>query len=282
MGPTLLGFTDVSGAAAPCLRRLFGVSIYFMVGGLFSGRNVDTVLLRRYDPPQVLKDGLAHKECGMRQIIVVKLLPLLFLFFGLVLPVQAASMAYGFSSLSNKSPEYLSAQLRMAVTEVHGGALFTFGNAAGVSSSITDIYFDDAVTPLFTSISYQSASGSGVAFDSQATPANLPGGKSIGFLADYSGDANAQPLGVIDGGVNSKDEWVSFLGLWANAATFDGLLTALASDDFRVGLHIQAIGGQGVSGSYVNQLNPVPLPAAAWLFASALFGFVVVANRRKV
>ena len=86
MGPTLLGFTDVSGAAAPCLRRLFGVSIYFLVGGLFSGRNVDTVLLRRYDPLQVLKDGLAHKECGMRQVIVVKLLPLLFLFFGLALP----------------------------------------------------------------------------------------------------------------------------------------------------------------------------------------------------
>lgn len=30
------------------------------------------------------------------------------------------------------------------------------------------------------------------------------------------------------------------------------------------------------------KLSPVPLPAAAWLFASALFGFVTVSNRRRV
>lgn len=30
------------------------------------------------------------------------------------------------------------------------------------------------------------------------------------------------------------------------------------------------------------KLTPVPLPAAAWLFGSALFGFMVVSNRRKV
>lgn len=240
------------------------------------------VLLRRYDPPQVLKDGLAHKECGMRQIVVVKLLSLLLLGLGSALPVHAASLIYGFTPISANSTENLSGQVKLPVTEVQSGALFAFSNGAGVQSSITDIYFDQAATAVFSSIEYHSASGAGVVFDNQAAPTHLPSGRDIGFFADYSSDSSVRKGGVVGNGVNSSGELVDSLGLWANAANFNGLLAALASDDFRVGLHIQAIGGQGVSDSYVNQLNPVPLPAAAWLFASALFGFVVVANRRKV
>lgn len=224
-----------------------------------------------------------HRECGMRQIVAVKLLSL-FLLLGLAsaLPVHAASLVYGFTPISANATENLGGQVKLAVTELQGGALFTFSNSAGVPSSITDIYFDEPATAIFSSIVYHSASGAGVTFDNQAAPANLPGGNDIGFLADYSSDSSAKKGGVVGNGVNSQGEWVSFLGSWANAATFDGLLAALASNDFRVGLHIQAIGREGVSDSYINQLSPVPLPAAAWLFASALFGFVVVANRRKV
>lgn len=219
----------------------------------------------------------------MRQIVAVKLLSL-FLLLGLAstLPVHAASLVYGFTPISANATENLGGQVKLAVTELQGGALFTFSNSAGVPSSITDIYFDEPATAIFSSIVYHSASGAGVTFDNQAAPANLPGGNDIGFLADYSSDSSAKKGGVVGNGVNSQGEWVSFLGSWANAATFDGLFAALASNDFRVGLHIQAIGREGVSDSYINQLSPVPLPAAAWLFASALFGFVVVANRRKV
>ena len=202
---------------------------------------------------------------------------------------HAASLAYEFNRVSSNSAEVLGRQLGMLVTERSGGALFTFSNRLGVPSSITDIYFDDAQSRLFSSIAYHSDSGVGVSFDSQAAPANLPGGNLIGFLADFSGDASAQsvegggaPRGVMKNGVNQADEWVSFLGLWANAGSFDGLIAAFADDHFRVGLHVQAIGLASRSDSYVNQPSPVPLPAAAWLFASALFGFIVVASRRKV
>ena len=225
----------------------------------------------------------------MRLMLLIRLIFLLLL-NGVVLSyAHAASLAYEFSRVSNNSTEDLGRQLSMLVTEQPGGALFTFSNRLGVPSSITDIYFDDASQPLFSSIAYHSDSGAGVSFDSQAAPANLPGGNVIGFLASFSGDSNAQSVeggvatkGVMKNGVNSTDEWVSFLGLWANAGSFDGLIKAFADAHFRVGLHVQAIGLAGRSDSYVNQPSPVPLPAAAWLFASALFGFIVIANRRKV
>jgi hypothetical protein len=65
---------------------------------------------------------------------------------------------------------------------------------------------------------------------------------------------------------------------------FDGLIAALASSHFKVALQDQGAGlaGQSKSHSYLNQPSAVPLPAAVWLFASALLGFVTVANRRKV
>lgn len=226
----------------------------------------------------------------MRLVLFIKSLLLLLLLNGAVFPyAHAASLAYEFSRVSSNSAEDLGRQLGMLVTEQPGGALFTFSNRLGVPASITDIYFDDTQPALFSSIAYHSDSGVGVSFDSQAAPANLPGGNLIGFLASFSGDANAQSVeggvatkGVMKNGVNGADEWVSFLGLWTNAGSFDSLIAAFADGHFRVGLHVQAIGQAGRSDSYVNQPSPVPLPAAAWLFASALFGFIVVASRRKV
>lgn len=202
---------------------------------------------------------------------------------------QAASLAYEFSRISSNSSENLGYQLGMRVKQHPGGVLFTLSNSLGVPSSITDIYFADAQSALFSSISYYSDSGVGVSFDSQAAPANLPGGNVIGFLANFSGDANAQSIeggvatkGIKHNGVDTAAEWVSFLGLWANASSFDRLIAALGDSHFRVGLHVQSIGLAGKSDSYINQPSAVPLPAAAWLFASALFGFVVIASRRKV
>lgn len=202
---------------------------------------------------------------------------------------QAASLHYKFDRITGNASESLSQQLGMEVESRAGGALFTFRNNLGIASSITDIYFDDKRGGLFRSIAYSTDSGVGVSFDSQAAPANLPGSKAIGFSASFSGDSNNRSVeqgvvtkGVPANGVNRSGEWVSFLGFWAGAANFDGLLAAIDNGNFRVGLHAQAIGLAGASDSYVNQPSAVPLPAAAWLFASALFGFVVISNRRKL
>jgi hypothetical protein len=163
----------------------------------------------------------------MRPSLFMKSVLLLILLNGAA-SAQAASLTFEFSRMSHAGGDS-EPQLGMLIEERAGGTLFTFSNALGVPSSITDIYFDDAQPALFSSIAYPSASQVGIAFDSQAASANFPDGNAIGFHADLSGGFDA-----------------------------------------------------GTADSYINQPNAVPLPAAAWLLSSALFGFVVVSNRRKV
>lgn len=143
------------------------------------------------------------------------------------------------------------------------------------------------------SVAYRADSLQGVPFGVQTASASLPGPgpgpSAMGFLADFSGDSTIQNIEgsfagrwVLREGFKAADESVGFLGRWANAGSFDGLIAGLADGQFRIGLHGQGIGLVAQSASYINQPTPVPLPAAAWLFASALFGFIVVASRRKV
>ena len=206
---------------------------------------------------------------------------------------HATSTTYDFYRITNNSSlsvgNQVGSQLSMTVEQATNGAIFKFYNNVGVKSSITDIYFDDMWPTLFQSIGMYADSGGGVSFDSSASPTNLPGGNTISFHADWSGDSDPKSTyngvktsGTMENGINNLGEWVSFFGLWANSGSFGGLIDALNNSNFRVGLHVQAIGDTGTSDSYVNQLNPVPLPAAVWLFGSALMGFVVLSNRRKV
>lgn len=80
---------------------------------------------------------------------------------------------------------------------------------------------------------------------------------------------------------NSMINSGSGAGSTVNTFSCGGLMAALTSDPL-VGLDVQGKDLAGGSDSYINQPNAVPLPAAAWLFSSALFGFIVVANRRKI
>jgi hypothetical protein len=63
-----------------------------------------------------------------------------------------------------------------------------------------------------------------------------------------------------------------------NVSACDGLMTAPVNDQVMVDLKNQVTGLTGIA----NQPKAVPLSAVAWLFSSALFGFIMVANRRKV
>lgn len=201
--------------------------------------------------------------------------------FGLV-SQQSFASSYDFTRITNNATVNIASQLLVDVTEATGGALFTFRNNIGIASSITDIYFDaGSNTGLFSNIAVFSDSGAGVSFDNNPSPSNLPGGNTVGFTSDFGGDA----VGSQANGVNTADEWVSFLGVY-NTGSYTGLLSALAAGSFRIGLHVQGIGGI-TSDAYVSStpLSPpvstVPVPAAAWLFASALLGWGAASRRRK-
>lgn len=67
-----------------------------------------------------------------------------------------------------------------------------------------------------------------------------------------------------------------------NTSACDGLMTQVASDKSVVDPDTQNKVLGAVADAVVHQPTAVPLSAAAWLFSSALLGFIVVANRRKV
>ena len=196
-----------------------------------------------------------------------------------------AIYAYNFDRITTTSPNNVGNQLLLEISSnpLNNNVYFKFYNSVGISSSITDIYFDTGNTNLFRTISMyadsDTSSTTGVVFDNSAQPANLPSGNTIGFTADFSGDSPTPAKGV-----DKLGEWVTYMGVLNTGKSFEALIQGLTTGNFMVGLHVQAIGTASLSDSYVNkkQVNAVPLPAAGWLFGSALMGFIMVSNRRRV
>ena len=207
--------------------------------------------------------------------------PHIFLSLTLLGSTSVNAVTYSFEQLLGNANANVglsgSDQLKVNIVEVSGNVNFRFTNAIGTPSSITGIYFDDVDNAnLFASISNDVLAGAGengdVSFSDGATPPNLPQGNTIGFFADFSGDADNPS---ITNGVNATNEFVNFLGDLQNSS-FAAVIAAINSGDFRIGLSVQSIRGRGAD-RYELAINDapsqVPLPAAAWLFGSALLGF---------
>jgi hypothetical protein len=190
------------------------------------------------------------------------------LFFILaVLPSQGQAdyETYHFYDLTNNGNPDVGSQLTVQVADeglgTGGGVtatqvLFKFTNPVGIASSICDVYFDDG-TLLGIAAIRQSA---GVAFNTPATPADLPGGNNavppFEVTDQFSADSDppAQPNGV-----NAAGEWLGIVFDLQSSKTYADVIAALGDGSLRIGLHVQAIGPGGGSDSYVNR---VPVPAA--------------------
>lgn len=199
--------------------------------------------------------------------------------------MSSASQAtiLSFENITNNSNFDLSAQLSVEITSDSNNAYFKVLNDvnSGIYASITDIYFDFDTN--LTAVSFLEDSGSDVAFTDGASPSNLPGGgdPSINFSSDYSTDANQgnKNTTLKANGVDATNEYITFLATLSSSFNFLSLMDEINDGSFRIGFHIQAISdGNDSSDSYV---SAVPVPAAAWLFGTALFGFFVTSRRIK-
>jgi hypothetical protein len=174
-----------------------------------------------------------------------------------------AGPTYGFACITSNNPVDCASgagQLTMEVIDEGAGLVsFLFENAVGDPMSITDVYFDEdlLLNPIFAI-----TSSAGVAFSSPATPGDLPGGNSISpaFVTSLGLSVDSDPP-VAPNGVDSSTEWLRLTFGLLGTNTYSNVISDLATDDLRVGLHIQAFEGGG-SESFVNgpPNNPPPPP----------------------
>lgn len=200
---------------------------------------------------------------------------------GLAFAGLGHASTFSFYNLTNNTTD-IGSQLSMVVadntaTAATNDVTFTFYNNVGTSSSIAQVYWDLGATADLTGIVFGSQSA-GVNYAMGGTPENLPGGNTISFTADWWASANNP---APRNGVSTNAEWVTFIGTLASGETLENLVADFMSGAARAGMHVISING-GTSDAYVTGPSQVPLPGAAWLFGSALLGFMAVANRRRV
>jgi hypothetical protein len=164
-----------------------------------------------------------------------------------------------------------------------------FNVATGDNVAVKSIYFDDSfglLGDLSDSSSYAfdfsggTAAGGGVKFDPFAISTgnpnkdSLPSGNNIGFDTDFFSNA-ASPSGDDKNGIDNG-EW---LGITFFDTDFDLILSAIFSRELVIGLHV---GSMGYEDEFSESLTVVPVPAAFWLFGTALIGFIGISRRTKI
>ena len=211
----------------------------------------------------------------------MRLRPLLLLLvvagFLLWLAGPASAVTLGFDCISNNLAGDCAigeAQMTVDVTDPGSGRIdFTFRNAGGSASSITDVYWDDGTLLTIFSIT----NGAGVDFAAGASPGNLPSGSSASppfeATAGFSADSEppAQPNGVNPG------ELLTVTFTLIGGQTFADAIQDLTDGDLRIGIHVQGYASGG-SESLVN--HPVPEPGTGALVVVGLVALVASRIRR--
>ena len=205
----------------------------------------------------------------------------------LLCPLSAGAALYNFNcgtlnSATNcaTSESYLS----LEVLDTTLGASFKFTNIGTTLTHTKSIWFvdDNGVLDIGNSTKTQS---SGVKYkDLVASTQNVGGLPS--FVAEAETNvANAggggAANGITSGATATVDpEFLLFDIALSGSNTFDLLIAALNSGDLRAAIHVGSYANGG--SEKFSSVPAVPVPAAVWLFGTALIGFVGFSRRTKV
>jgi len=207
-----------------------------------------------------------------------------FLIMGAGMPAYAAT-TFGFSNITT-SEEYYDEYLSVEVSETVdvGNVLFTFMNTGSTFGFIADIYFSNEPVYFNSIVSIDNALG--VNFAEGAKPDHLPGYEDSNY---WEFSADSETPNVSANGIQAGESLGIVMKL-AAGKKINEIIESLGVDGgFFIGLHVQGLnngdslsflsnpdGGEGGSGGPV-----VPIPAAIWLFGSALIGLMGVSRKQK-
>ncbi len=211
----------------------------------------------------------------MRSILSV--IVALFVLFGLSsqgistpIPYDSSSQAtssspsqHSFVRITNNSSTDVAAQFSVEVIEVVPGQIrFWYTNAGPVPSSITGIYLtDNSLLEIADLIDADDGIGGdlGVDFSQGARPKTLPGGNAISpsFATNESLAINSDAPRASKGINPGETLGVTFNIM--NGNTADDVSSSLTNHSLRIGLHVQAIGEDGDSDSFISIPEPVTI-----------------------
>jgi len=184
----------------------------------------------------------------------------------LFLASPAAAAQFGFDNITNNDSEDAAigeTQLTVDVLETGdpNQVLFLFSNSGPDDSSIAGVYFDDGS---LLGIAMITNDAGFVEFSEGASPMNLPGGNSIGFVttAGFLADSDppVQPLGVNPG------ETLAITFDLVGGQTVDHVIAELQAGTLRIGIKVQGY----TSGGSESFVNVVPEPGAMLVFMAGL------------
>lgn len=188
---------------------------------------------------------------------------------------EAEAIPVSFSCVSGNSVTDCAtgeAQFSVNVSDLGSNqVLFEFTNAGPAASSITDVYFDDGTLLGIAALideddSFGGSFGDpGVDYSLGASPPNLPGGNSVGFVVTAGFAADSDPP-ITANGVNPGETLGVVFDLQVGRVYAD-VIDDLTTGELRIGVRGQGFTGGGSEG-YVNL--PVPEPGSAMLIGLGL------------
>ncbi len=192
----------------------------------------------------------------MGRTLVRVVFPLMYLLGYMSLVGQASG--YQMQVFNGYVPEL---NIGFLVSDVGSGKVdFVIYNQSSINSSIAQIYFDNEASLLSSA---EVIGGAGTSFEQDASPANLPGGKSaFNFISQFSFGASAPPA---TDGINPAEQ-TSFRCSLSDGFGIGDVESALGNGTLRIGAHIIGLPG----GSSVSAIS-TPLPATGILFGLGTF-----------
>lgn len=213
----------------------------------------------------------------------------------------ASTVTYDCAVTSGSSPTNCSigeSQFLTTVTDDGTGTTFSFQNLGNSMSVITQIYFDDTALSLldFNTVAVDDKdlgplNNMGVDFTNGSDPAVANPGAMPGEVDfDESFAIGRAKQGGVGRGINNLDplsspadliwETLEISADYFGNGNFSLLTAALDSGAFQIGLHVQSFPDGGSEWFTSTTTTVVPVPAAFWLFGTALIGLIGISRRR--